>query len=68
MGMPTRPILRGVAPETPNFGGAQGDFTPVTANEQEVPRSFFQVVQVVLEDDVPSEDIAEYFGWELGNV
>ena len=38
------------------------------ANGQEVARPFFQHVEVVLEGDIPSEDIAEYFGWELGNV
>jgi len=65
MAVPTRPVPRGVAPETPNFGGAQGNFEPVMANEQEVAQSFFQLAKVVLEGDVPLEDIAEYFGWEF---
>ena len=38
------------------------------ANKQEVVRSFFQLAKVVLEGDVPPEDIAEYFGWELVDV
>jgi len=68
MAMPTRPIRQGATPETPNFGGAQGDLGPVMANEQEVARSFSQTAEIVLEGDVPSEDITEYFGWEFRNV
>ena len=46
----------------------QGDFAPVMANEQEVVRSFFQPVEVVLEGDVRLEDLAKRFGWERGDV
>ena len=38
------------------------------ANEQGVVGSFLQPVEVALEGDVPLEDVAEYFGWELGYV
>ena len=31
-------------------------------------RPLLQPVKVVFEGDVPTEDIAEHFGWELGNV
>ena len=66
--MPACPIHRGIAPETPNFGGAQGNLEPVMADEQEVARSFLQPVEVVPEGDITPEDIAQHFGWELGNV
>ena len=68
MAMPTCPLHRSVAPETPNFGGVQSDLEPVVANEPEVARSFLQLAEVVLEGDVPLENIAKYFGWKLGNV
>ena len=38
------------------------------ANEEEVVRSLVQSPEVTLEGDVPAENIAEYFGWELRNV
>ena len=66
--MPPRPILRVVSPEAPNLWGAQGDLGPVVANEEEVVRFFLQPVKVTLEGDVPTEDTAEYFGWEFRNV
>jgi len=66
--MPACPVRWGAAPETPNFGSAQSDLEPVMRNEQEVARSFPQLLEVILEGDVPPEDIAEYFGWELVDV
>jgi len=36
--MPSRPVLRGVSPETPNLRGRRGDFEPVVADEEEVVR------------------------------
>ena len=68
MAIPTRPVRWGIAPETPNFGGAPGNFGPVMTNGQEVAGPFFQPVEVVLEDDVPLKDIAEYFGRKCGNI
>jgi len=36
--------------------------------EQEVVGSLFQLVEVVLGDDIPTENLAKDFGWEFGNV
>jgi len=66
--IPACPFYRGVAPETPNLVGAQGDLVPVMTNEQEVVRSSHQPVEVVLESDIAAEDVAKDFGRECGDV
>jgi hypothetical protein len=66
--IPSRPVLEGVAPETPKLWGARGDLGPVMANEEEVMGSLLQPAKFTLEGDIPTENIAKYFGWELGNV
>lgn len=65
---PPRPVLWGVSPETPNLWGRRGDLEPVTTNEEEVVGALLQPAKVIIEGDIPVKDIAEYFGWELGNV
>jgi len=40
----------------------------VTANEEEVVRFLPQPTKVTLEGYVPTENVAEYFWWELRNV
>jgi hypothetical protein len=64
----SRPILESTPPETPNFWSARGHLEPVMANEQEVVRSFLQLVEVAREHDIPLKDVAEHFGRELVNV
>ena len=46
----------------------RGDLEPVVANEQEIAGSLLQLVEVALEHDIPMENLAKDFGWELGNV
>ena len=62
------PVLEGVAAKTPKFWSTRGDLKPVVTNEQEVVGSFLQPAKVTLGDDIPTENFAKDFGWELGNV
>ena len=65
---PACPFRWGLAPETPNLWGAQSDLEPMVANEQEIARPFLQFVEVALERDVPTEDVAKDFGRECGDI
>ena len=40
----------------------------MTTGEHEVVRSFFQPAEIVVVGDVPTEDVAEYFWRERGDV
>ena len=68
MTVPSSPILRGIAPETPNLWSPRGDLEPMMANEEEVVRSLIQPVKIPIEGDIPGKDTTKYFGWEFGNV
>ena len=65
---PSSPILRSVSPETPDLWSLRGDLKPMMANEKEVVRSLIKPVKVALEGDVPPENFAKYFGWELVHI
>ena len=65
---PPHPVLGDVTPKTPKFWSTRGDLEPMVTDEQEVVGLLTQPIKVILEGDVPMENLAEDFGWELGNV
>ena len=66
--MPPRPVFEGVTPETPKLWGTRGDLEPMMTNEEKVVRFFLQPVKIIPEGDIPKENLAKHFGWELENV
>ena len=62
------PVHWGVTPEIPKFWSARGNLEPVMTNKQEIMRFLLQPGKGVFAGDVPTENIAKYFGRKFGNV
>ena len=62
--IPFLSVLEVVAPEGPKPGSPRGDLEPVMTNEEEIARVFRHVIKGFLGRDVPTENVAEYLGWE----